>query len=162
LGQLSLSEYVTVDSEENAQEFMQKFNEKAAGTKIVLAKNAKVNPNFAHILVANEFVMEMQGIENCADLINTIATDKNFELEYKKSGKKVFTADKIFSYNLSQNRLSFVCKCGVDALKADELCDFVASHNANRISHNGGYYLIKTAQFYLQGNKLCNADKLFE
>jgi len=157
LGQQSLCEYVAIDSEEKAGIFLQKFNQKAAGTKIILSKNVANNPNFAHIIVANEFEMTMQGIENYSELVGEIAVNKNYILKYK-NGKEVSTADKILSHNLSQNKFIFTCKCGMDTLKADELAGML---NAECGMRNVGYSLIKTAQFYMQNNKLKNVDELF-
>ena len=159
LGLETAAEYCAIDTGANEGDFTKKFNEKSPdGLKCNAAKKVLKNPNFANILSAAEYKIEIEDLKNHKELINGILKGP-FVLDYKTKTKTIRKDFRPLIYSVKQDGdiLECVFSSGKENLRHDIFIDEILRlTNLNKVIS-----VLKTAQFYFDNNRLINADTFF-
>lgn len=158
LGLNTVSEYCVIDSDYENEDFMEKFNKYSPeGLKCLKYKKSLLNPNFANILIASEYEIEIEGLQNFKDLIKNLTT-KPFVIDYSVKGEKKSKdfSGLIYSITQTEDTLKCIFSSGAENLRHDifinEIRKLTNLQNIKKV--------LKTAQYYKKENKLINADNL--
>jgi len=124
-----------------------------------MAKSVIKNPNFANILCATEYKIEIENLKNYKETIGGIL-NAPFVLEYStktKTVKKDFRP-LIYSIKHEGDVLTCVFSSGKENLRHDIFIDAILKlTNLNNVVS-----VLKTAQFYFDRGVLINADNFFK
>ena len=156
LGLETIAEYCAIDTDEREKDFAEKFNNfSPIGLKCNVAKKVVKNPNFANILSAAEYKMEIENLKNHKKFISGILNEP-FILEYKTKTQTTKKDFRPLIYQISQDGdiIECVFSSGKENLRHDIFIDEIL-----RLTKlNKVLSVLKTAQFYFDNNKLINAD----
>jgi len=159
LGLETAAEYCAIDTGANEKDFNKKFNKfSPAGIKCSAAKQVVKNPNFANILSAAEYKIEIENLKNKKEIMSGIL-ERPFVLDYKTKTQTIKKDFRPLIYQISQesDTLKCVFSSGKENLRHDIFIDEILRlTNLNKVVS-----VLKTAQFYIDNNKLINADNFF-
>ncbi|MCL1901045.1 MAG: TIGR03936 family radical SAM-associated protein [Firmicutes bacterium] len=159
LGLETMAEYCAIDTDECEKDFILKFNNfSPVGLKCNKAVKVIKNPNFANILSAAEYQIEIENLKNHKEFISGIL-NKPFIFDYKTKTQTIKKDFRPLIYKLSQDGdiIECVFSSGKENLRHDIFIDEIL-----RLTKlNKVVSVLKTAQFYSDNNKLINADAFF-
>lgn len=159
LGLNTVAEYCTIETNYENNDFTEKFNRYSPENLICLnSKKVLVNPNFANILIASEYEIEIEGLKNFKDLIKGLTLEP-FIIDYENKGEKKSKdfSKLIYSITQTDDTLTSIFSSGAENLRHDIFINKILElTNLKKVKK-----VLKTARFYNQNNKLINADNLF-
>lgn len=159
LGLNTISEYCTIETDYSADGFIERFNKfSPENLKCLKAHKVLLNPNFANILCAAKYEIEIEGLNNFKDLISDLIK-KPLLIDYFSKGEKK-TKDfsgHIYSLTQSGDILNCVFSSGAENLRHDIfVSEILRLTNLKDVKK-----VLKTAQYLKKDGKLTDADSFF-
>ncbi len=161
LGINSASEYVTINTEAQADEFLEKYNNAAPeGLKALAAYPVDKNPNLAGRVVAADYSVRHQGAAQFKAEIENIINTRGFTIPYptKKNpnGEKDISS-LLYGLKVYDDSIIFCIAAGNDTLRADRLAEALAE----RYGFEVDLPEIWRYNQYVREKVLLNVDELF-
>ncbi len=132
----SVGEYMCIDTDFDAKEFLDKFNQNSiSGVKALYARNMKKNPNVAGIVSFSDYEVNVQVSPEQKAILESILDKKELIIEYKQKDKTVQkdVRDKIADIKVSDNsdKIYLRLSSGSDNLRVDRLLENISGLNLN-------------------------------
>lgn len=130
----SVAEYMCIDTECDANEFLQKFNQNAiSGVKAIFAKKVDKNPNVAGSVTYSDYELSVNLTSEQANILSGITHKSELVIEYEQKGKLVQkdVLDKIVYINVSDtlDKIELRLASGSDNLRVDRLLSGIKGLN---------------------------------
>ncbi|MCL2847686.1 MAG: TIGR03936 family radical SAM-associated protein [Firmicutes bacterium] len=164
VGLESRAEYVCVDTNDSAEVVIKNLSKTLPnGIKILSAKAAVNNPNFASVLAVARYEVELDKEIDLKPILDKILSSKTFNMDFEKmvkdrgrERKEIVSKDvrdRILDLSGDGKKYNFLLLCGNLNLRADKLVECLLTEANNS---QVGYKVIKTEAFMLKNKK----DKL--
>ena len=132
----SVGEYMCIDTDFDAKEFIEKFNQNSiSGVKALFARNMEKNPNVAGIVTFSDYEVSVQLTLEQKQILESILQKTEFVIEYKQKDKTVQkdVRDKIADIKVSDSldKIYLRLASGSDNLRVDRLLENVSGLNLN-------------------------------
>lgn len=119
----SVAEYMCIDTDCDAEFFVEVFNKNAiSGLKALNAVQMDTNPNVAGILTYSDFIVNVKANEEQKKILSDILKKEELYIEYEQKGKTVSknVRDKIANIEVS-DKIYLRLASGNDNLRVDRL-----------------------------------------
>lgn len=136
LGVNSVSEYMTVYTNEDAESFIRKYNAcSVKGLEAFSAKRVDKNPNLAGIVTAADYEIRIEDSEKFVKAVNDMLSAGEYALTAKNKDGQETVKDvrrKILSASVDGNLLRLHLTAGNDNLRADKLFEKLCKETGER------------------------------
>lgn len=120
----SKAEYTCIDTDFDASEFIEKFNQNAPkGLRAIFAKNLEKNPNVAGIVTFSDYEVNVKTTQKQKNLLESILNQKECFITYEQKGEIVEkeVRSKILDIKVYEGKITLTLASGNDNLRVDRL-----------------------------------------
>ena len=156
LGTESVAEYGSADCDLAGPEFAERFNRVSVeGVRILQAKQAERDPNFAKLLVVSDYEIFLKDAGRFRDPMIALVRDPEFSVIYEHRNLTKTVADKVLRFDAEEDFVRVRLKSGAENLKADLLAQALQ----RAVGLKGRIRVRRTEQYAETGQGLKNASE---